>query len=559
MKTNEMIKIKISGPKLIEETIEINKGTTVEEVLQEYKDKMPYPIYACVFDNCYRGLKHILTHDGTLQFLDITNQATWTIYQNSLELLYIKAVHDICGKQTLVTIANSLNKGLYTFTNPLISKEQIQAVENRMKELAKLDIPINKEYMSKKEALELAKSHKLKETYKLLNSINNIDSIHIFSLDDEVDIFYDLMVPSTSYLQYFELRPYKVGALLRYPHPENPLQIPEYEDQTLLYNAFSQANKWGNLMNVEFIADLNEMTKDSNKYEDLFLMQEALHEKNISDISDMIKQENKRVVLICGPSSSGKTTFAKRLCIQLRVNGLKPLYLGTDDYFVEADEKPRDENGEIDLESIKAVDTDLFKKQLNELLQYKEVDLPVFDFLNNTKVFGTRLTKLDKNGVIVIEGIHALNKLLTDSVNDNEKFKIYISPFTPIGIDHHNRIPTTDARMLRRLVRDHQFRGRSASTIIQEWAKVRKSENVNIFPFNVEADVFFNSNCIYELAVLKKYAQPLLQEIKRSEPEYAEAQRMLEFLKFVETIDDDSAINQNSIIREFIGGSSIVK
>lgn len=552
------MKITIKGPKLKAETVELNRDTLVSEILKDYKAKMPYPIYACKFYNHYRGLNHVLTHDGVLEFLDITNQATWTIYQNSLELLYIKAVHDICGKDSLVTIANSLNKGLYTFTNPLMSKKQIKEVEDRMRELVNLDLPIKKEYMSKQEALKIARSHRQTETLKLLKSIKDIDQVHIFSLDDEVGIFYDLMVPSTSYLQYFELRPYKVGALLRYPHPEDPVHIPEYLDQKLLYNAFSEANKWGNLMNIGYISDLNEMVIN-NSYEDLFLMQEALHEKNISDIADIIKAQNKRVVLICGPSSSGKTTFAKRLCIQLRVNGLNPLYLGTDDYFVEMDEKPLDENGEIDLESIRAVDTDLFKKQLSELLQYKEVDLPTFDFIDNTKVFGKRFTKLERNGVIVIEGIHALNKILTDSIDDNEKYKIYISPFTPIGIDHHNRISTTDARMLRRLVRDHQFRGRSATTIIQDWIKVRRSENINIFPFNAEADIFFNSNCLYELAVLKKYAEPLLKEINRSEPEYAEAQRMLGFLKFVEKIDDDSAINQNSIIREFIGGSSIVK
>lgn len=552
------MKVVIKSFDIKEHTIELDKPTTVENILSNYLDKVPYPIYACRFNNIYRGLSHLVTHDGVLEFLDIRNQATWTMYQNSLELLYIKAIHDVCGKDTLITISNSLNKGLYTYTNPLINEKQIEEVEKRMKELVFLDLPIKKEYMNKEEALKLAKEKRLKETVKLLESIKSIDSIHIFSLDDETEIFYDLMVPSTRYLEYFELRKYKKGILLRFPHPEDPLHIPEYEDQPLLYDAFSNANGWGKLMNIAYISDLNEKVV-SNNYEDLFLMQEALHEKNISDIADVIKNKNKRVVLICGPSSSGKTTFAKRLCIQLRVNGLLPLYLGTDDYFVEKDEKPRDENGELDLESIKAVDTKLFKKQLSELLEYKEVDLPIFDFMNDTKVFGKRITKLDRNGVIVIEGIHALNKLLTDTIDDKEKFKIYISPFTPIGIDHHNRIPTTDARMLRRLVRDNQFRARDAKTIIQEWSKVRKAENVNIFPFNSEADVFFNSNCIYELAVLKKYAQPLLKQIKRTEPEYAEAQRMLGFLKFIEPIENDENINNNSIIREFIGGSSLVK
>ena len=550
--------IKISALGFKDEVIKIDKEISVEDLLKKYNNKFPYPIYACKFDNIYRGLSHVIRHDGHLEFLDIRNQSTWQIYQNSLVFLYIKAVHDVCGKKALITISNSLNKGLFTYTKPLMNEEKLKEVEKRMRELVEKDIPFVKEYMNKEDALKIAKANKLDETVKLLESINNIDSIHIFSLEDEIGIFYDLMVPSTSYLQYFDLRLYKKGVLLRYPHPEDPLHIPDYENQELLYNAFSQANKWGKLMDINFISDLNEKIENNN-YEDLFLMQEALHEKNISDIADEIKNNKKHVVLICGPSSSGKTTFAKRLCIQLRVNGLKPLYLGTDDYFVEKNEKPVDENGELDLESIKAVDTSLFKKQLNELLQHKEVDLPIFDFANDKKVFGKRITKLDDDGIIVIEGIHALNRILTDSISDDVKYKIYISPFTPIGIDHRNRISTTDARMLRRLVRDHQFRARDAKTIIQEWTKVRKSENVNIFPFNKEADVFFNSNCIYELAVLKKYAEPLLLEIKRDDVEYAEAQRMLNFLKFIEPIKDDSNINNNSIIREFIGGSSIVK
>ena len=552
------MKITVKGPNLNTEIIDVEENTAVYEVLEKYKDQMPYPIYLCKVNNCYRALAHILRHDSELEFLDIRNQATWIVYQNSLELLYIKAVHDVCGKDSLVTISNSLNKGLYTIINPLVDEDTVKKIEQHMRELVEKDLPIKKEYMSKQEALQLADSLKLKETRKLLESIKNIESVEIFSLDDEIEIFYDLMVPSTSYLTNFELIPYKKGVLLRYPHPEDPFNIPEYEDQELLYNAFSEANRWGSLMHINFVSDLNERI-NNNDYEELFLMQEALHEKRISDIADMIKNEKKRIVLICGPSSSGKTTFAKRLCIQLKVNGMKPLYLGTDDYFVEADEKPVDENGEIDLESIYAVDYKLFIHDLKELLEYKKVDIPTFDFVNSTKVFGQRITQLDKDGVIVIEGIHALNRMLTEGIDDSEKFKIYISPFTPIGIDHHNRIPTTDARMLRRLVRDNQFRGRSAQTIIQEWAKVRKAENVNIFPFNKEADVFFNSNCIYELAVLKKYAEPLLKQIPRSQPEYAEAKRMLNFLRYIDAIDDDSAIINNSIMREFIGGSIIVK
>ncbi len=551
------MKVTLKGPKLKPCEIELEHNTIVTDILKDYESSMPFLIVACKVNNMYRGLNHEIHHDCELEFLDITNQAAWSIYINSLQFLYIKAVHDVMGKEYKVSIENSLNKGLYTNIWPNVNEEDIKRIQTRMKELVELDIPIVKEYMSIENAKKLALVKGRKETVDLLETISNIDDLYIFSLDNETEIFYSLMVPSTGYLTLFELRPYKKGVLLRYPHPEDPLHIPKYEDQELLYNAFSTANRWGNLMNISYVRDLNRMVKN-HQYEDLFLMQEALHEKNISDIADMISQRHKRVVLICGPSSSGKTTFAKRLCIQLRVNGLKPLYMGTDDYFVEMDEKPRDENGELDLESIRAVDVNLFQKDLKGLLEGKEVDMPTFDFVNNTKVFGQRFTRIDSNGVIVIEGIHALNRILTESIDENEKFKIYISPFTPIGIDHQNRISTTDARMLRRLVRDYQFRGRSAKTTLADWPKVRKGENVNIFPFNKEADVFFNSNCIYELSVLKKYAEPLLREIKRNEPGYAEAQRMLGFLKFIVSIEDDSKIVNNSIIREFIGGSTLV-
>ena len=281
--------------------------------------------------------------------------------------------------------------------------------------------------------------------------------------------------------------------------------------------------------------------------------------EKISDIADMIRDRKARVVLICGPSSSGKTTFAKRLCIQLKVNGFKTLYLGTDDYYKELSERVYDENGEPDLESIKAIDTALFSSNISDLLDGKEVDLPRYDFATGGKHFGERMTRLEKNQLVVIEGIHSMNDELTDKIPDSEKFKIYISPFTPISIDHHNRISTTDARLIRRLVRDYKFRNAPAQQTIGMWPKVRSSEDANIFPYNSKADIFFNSNCIYEYAVLKKYVEPILKRIKREEKEYAEAQRILSFFKYFDPIYDDSFIPNNSIIREFIGGSVLVK
>lgn len=538
--------------------IAFEDGDKLESVLKKVEDKLEYPIYLAKLDNAYRALTHKMSHSCEVEFLDLRNQQAWLVYQNSLILMFIKAVHDVLGKNVLVTVNNSLNKGLYVTSNHKFTEEDIENVKKRMHELVDMDLPIVKEHMTKEGARLLARKQKLDEAIKLLNSITNIDDVEIYSLDDEIQIFYNLLVPSTAYVKYFEITSYRNGLILRYPHPSNPLEVAEYEQQELLYNAFSEATKWGQLTNINFVCDLNEKIINEN-IDDVFLMQEALHEKKIGDIADMIKEKKARVVLICGPSSSGKTTFAKRLCIQLRVNGFKTLYLGTDDYYKELEEREYDEKGEPDLESIRAIDTKLFMSNINELLDGKEVDLPRFDFTSASKKYGERLTKLDKNQIIVIEGIHGMNDELTESIDDSLKFKIYISPFTPISIDHHNRISTTDARLIRRLVRDHKFRNAPAQKTINMWPKVRASEDANIFPYNSKADVFFNSNCIYEYAVLKKYAEPLLKRINREEKEYAEAQRLLSFLKYFDPIYDDSYIPNNSIIREFIGGSVIVK
>lgn len=539
-------------------TIEFEDRVKMEDLLKQVEDKLPYKVYLAKLNNAYRALTHITEHSCEVEFLDLRNQEAWHVYQNSLILIFIKAVHDVFGKNVLITVNNSLNKGLFITSSHKFDNNDIDLVTKRMNELIEADIPIVKEHMTKEGARKLAKKQKQEEAIKLLNSITNIDDVEIYSLEDEVQIFYNLMVPSTGYVKYFELTLYKNGLILRYPHPSDPEKVAPYEQQELLYNAFSEATKWGQLMNVNFVCDLNEKIIYDN-IADNILMQEALHEKRISDIADMISEQNKRVVLICGPSSSGKTTFAKRLCIQLNVIGLKTLYMGTDDYYKELHERIYDENGEVDLETVRALDTELFMRNINDLLDGKEVDLPHYDFEKSSKIFGKRFTKLDKNQVIVIEGIHGMNSELTKDIADDVKFKIYISPFTPISIDHHNRISTTDARLIRRLVRDYKFRNAPAQKTISMWPKVRASEDENIFPYNSQADVFFNSNCIYEYAVLKKYAEPILKRITRDEKEYAEAQRMLSFLKYLEPIYDDSIIPNNSIIREFIGGSVIVK
>ena len=551
------MKITVKGNDIKERTLEYPKGIKVEDVLNDVKDELPYPIYSCKLDNAYRALTHIISHDCTIEFLDIRNQATWLVYQNSLILLFVKALHDVCGKDYKVSVRNSINKGLYTTLNKEIDEKTIAKIESYMYELVERDIPIIKEWSSKEAAKKIALDIGQKETYRIIKSMHSMQDLSIYSLEKEKGIFYSLMVPSTSYLKLFELRKYKRGLLIRFPHQKDPSLIQPYQDEQILYDAFRQTYGWGKITGIKYISDMNERVNEN--HEDLFLLQEALHNKRINELSEEILKRNARVVLICGPSSSGKTTFAKRLCIQLRVSGKKTLYLGTDDYFLDRSEMIPDENGELDFESLKAVDTKLFIRDMNNLLKGETVDIPTFDFLKGEKEYGKRITKIDEDTIIVIEGIHALNKKLTDGIPDNTKYKIYISPFSPISLDRINRFPTTDSRMLRRLVRDYQFRGRSVRETLRDWHKVRAGEDTNIFPLGKEADAFFNSNCIYEMGVLKKYAEPLLKEIKRDEEEYAEAQRMLGYLSFVNTIEDDDLIVNNSIIREFIGGSAIVR
>lgn len=541
------------------EEIEVNQGTTIEEIYKQYEKTLPYTILAAKVNNKFEDLTYELFEDCNLELLDMRTQAANLIYQYSLSLIYLKAVYDCLGN-VKVEIQNSLNKGLYTEikTEKPVTARQVHAIEKRMTEIVKEDIPFVKEVVSREEAMDILAQDGLKEKQRILSESLDLNQVKFYSLNGVRDFFYGLMVPSTGYIKYFELMKYRRGVLLRFPHPSDPNVIPEYEDEKKMYQAFGEQTKWDKLLDVNYVADLNDKI-ENGQYKELIQLSEALHEKKIAEIADMIKKQHKRIILIAGPSSSGKTTFARRLCIQLKVNGLNPLYMGTDDYFVERENSPLDEHGEKDYENLHALDIHLFNDNMNDLLAGKEVDLPTFDFMTGHKVFGERITSIKPVQPIVIEGIHALNEKLTEYIPKEEKFKIYISPLTQLNIDAHNRIPTTDERMLRRMVRDNLYRGHNAQSTINSWPKVRAGEDVNIFPYNSEADVLFNSYHVYEIAVLKKYAEPLLRQITPEEPEYAEAIRMLKFLRFFKTIDDDHVIVNNSIIREFIGGSIFVE
>lgn len=537
------------------EEITVERGITIEEIYKGIKDELSYTVLAARVNNKIERLEHRLYNDCRVELLDMRTQEANLIYQNSLCLIYLKAIDDVLGKVD-VDIENAINKGLYTeikCSTPVTAKD-IKKIENRMRQLVKADIPFVREKLTKEEAEAVFMETGCPEKAELLCENQNLRKIPFYSLDGCRDFFYGLMVPSTGYIEHFQLMKYRRGVLLRFPHPSNPNVIPEYVDEKMLYKTFGEQSRWGKLMGINYVSDLNRKI-EQGKLKELIQLSEALHERRIVEIADMITRHKKRIILIAGPSSSGKTTFAQRLCIQLRVNGLQPLYMGTDDYFVERENTPLDEFGEKNYEDLDAVDIHLFNQNINELLEGKTVDMPTFNFITGHKEFGKRFTSIKSSQPIVIEGIHALNEELTRELPAEQKFKIYISPLTQLNIDSHNRVVTTDHRMLRRMVRDYKYRGHSAQSTISSWPKVRAGEDKNIFPYSNEADVLFNSVHLYEICVLKKYAKPLLEAITPDEPEYSDAVRMLNFLRFFKTVDDDSAIVNNSILREFIGGS----
>ena len=531
----------------------------LESLVHEYQHELPYRILIGRVNGRDEELDFIIDKDSTVELLDMRTHSANLVYQHTLSLIYLKAVKDVLGNVG-VEIENSLNKGLYTEikTNIPVTEEQVQAIEKRMRQLVEADVPIVKEVYSREEAVGIWEKYNYPEKSGLLERAADVKEAKFYHIEGYRNFFYGLMAPSAGYIEHFELKKYRRGVLLRFPYYSKPDEIPPFVDDVKLYKAFGEAQKWQQLLGVSYLEDLNRKIAGGGA-KDLILLSEALHEKKIAEIADSITKGRKRIVLIAGPSSSGKTTFARRLCVQLRVNGLEPLYMGTDDYFLNIAETPRGEDGEPNYEDLDALDIGLFNDNMNGLLEGREVDLPEFDFISGTKMFGRRVTSIKPSQPIVIEGIHALNSRLTEYIDDGEKYRIYISPFTQLNIDVHNRVPTTDARILRRIVRDYKYRGHTAAQTIAQWPKVRAGEDKNIFPYNGEADVLFNSALVYELSVLKKYAEPLLEEVKPEQPEYSEAVRMLNFIRYFEAIEEEQYVPNNSIMREFIGGSIFVE
>lgn len=534
------------------------KGTTFYEIVKNYRLEEDMPVVLVKKDEKYFELTNTIEQEGEFELVSINTTIGVKTYARTLQFVLIKAVYDLYP-ESKITIEHSLSKGIFgeIHKEKSLDAEDIIHIKEKMREIINRDIPIRKISVSKEEAIGIFSNYGMDDKVKLLTHVNN-DTVKLYELEGRYDYFYGPMAYSTGVLKSFDLMFYDPGFILRFPDEKNPKNIPQFVEHKKLAKVFYETEQWLNILEVGDVGSLNDKVDSGNIFE-LIRVAEALHEKKIAYISDMIHDRNEvKIVLIAGPSSSGKTTFARRLGIQLRVNGLIPIPISLDDYFVNREETPKDENGEYDFEAIEALDIVLFNKHLNELLLGREVEVPTFNFRIGKREWLGNKIKMPQNGVLVIEGIHGLNDRLTSTIPAHNKFKIYISALTQLNLDNHNRIATTDVRMIRRIVRDFLSRGYGGETTLNMWPSIRRGEERNIFVFQEEADVMFNSTLVYELCVLKKYALEELGKIKPDSPSYYEAWRLKSFLNFFKEVDKDM-VPDNSILREFIGGSCFYK
>ncbi len=532
------------------------KGTTYQKIAEDFQKEYDNDIVLVFVDEKLQELYKKLYKDCEIRFVTTGDEIGHKTYRRSMCFMLVKAIYDAAGEGTVdkVRIHYSVSKGYYCTVegSVVLNQELLDRVTARMEEMIGENMLIGKRSVHTDEAVALFKRYGMHDKEKLFN-YRRVSRVNIYNMNEFEDYYYGYMVPSAGYLKYFKLYLYDEGFVIQMPVKSNPRIVPEFEPQTKLFNVLKESVKWGDLQGIETVGALNDRITKGDVRE-VVLVQEAMQEKRIAEIAGEIAARPEiKFILIAGPSSSGKTTFSHRLSIQLRANGLVPHPIAVDNYFVEREETPRDENGNYDFECLGAVDVELFNTQMQELLAGKEVVIPTFNFLKGSKEYNSKPKKLGENDVLVFEGIHCLNPKLTESLSDENKYKIYISALTQLNVDEHNQIPTTDGRLLRRIVRDARTRGSSAKRTIGMWPSVRRGEEQNIFPYQEEADVMFNSALIYELAVLKPYVEALLFGIEHDCPEYVEAKRLLKFLDYFVGIGSEN-VPMNSLLREFIGG-----
>jgi len=551
-----MVEIICTNNKMVKE---FPVGIKLIEIAETLGIKNKYPIIAGMVNNKLKEMNFQVFKPKTVQFIDITHHIGLRVYLRSLAFILFKAVKELYPNAAL-SIEHSVSKGWYceleNFHNE-ISEEIVENIRRRMKELIAEDIPFVRKEILTKEAAILFENQGLIDKSKLFLSRKQLYS-SVYFLDETVNYFYGYLVPSTGYISKFDLVKYYNGLLILPPKRDNPEEVEKMVPQNKMFKIFREHKKWCEIMEVPYVGFLN-ASVESGKIGDLIKISEALHEKKIAKISDNINKRRNEVklVLISGPSSSGKTTFSMRLGVQLKVLGFKTVQISLDNYFVNREFTPRDENGEYDFECIEALDIERFNLDLMDLMKGQEVEIPKFDFTTGKRFFDGTHLKLEKNSLIIVEGIHGLNPKLTHKIDDKLKYRIFVSALTQLAIDKQNPIPTTDNRLIRRIVRDYRYRNYSALDTLRRWESVRNGEEKFIFPFQENADIMFNSALLYELGVLKTYADPILKEVPENTPEYAEALRLLKFISYFKSISE-KGIPPTSILREFLGDSSFI-
>ncbi len=540
---------------MIEITYKDKKINTEEKTVYElFKNEIKENnIIACRFNNEVKSLNFELKEDGIIELIDISNKDGMRIYRRGLIYILSKAFEELYPNAKTAINYQLSNSMLCEVIDAEVNDEMITKINDKFKEIVEKDIPIIKKVMTKKEAKEFYYKEK-NEKGRLQIEDGYKDTVSLYYCEDYYNYFYGILPISTGFAKIYEIVKYHNGILIRYPNSKDINKLPVFEENKKLLETLDEYERLHETLHVQTLYKLNRIIK-RKKIKEYILLDEALHEKKMAKIADDIVNRKKvKVVLIAGPSSSGKTTFAHRLGIQLRLNGLKPVTISVDNYFVERENNPKDENGNYDFECIEAIDTKLFNEHILKLLNGEEIDVPTFDFEVGTKRYNGEKMRLKDDQILVIEGIHCLNDKLTSLIPKDQKYKIYISCLTVLNVDFNNRISTTDSRLIRRIVRDNQFRGYSALHTLRMWDSVNRGEEKNIFPYQEQSDSMFNSSLIYEIAVLKDYAIPLLKEIKNTEPEYSEAKKLLSLLEYFESVPSEY-VPTNSLLREFIGGS----
>ena len=536
---------------------DVPMGSSLEELIEVFGVKMPHLIANAKVNNKTESLAYRIYRPKRIEYVDISNSSAMRTYVRSLCFILAKAVDDLFP-DAQIFIEHSVSNGYYfqIDAGQIIGKEQLDNIRKRMHEIVDANIPFESIEDETTDVVKLFRKHRMEDKALLLETSDFLYA-HYFRLGNYIDYYYGCIVPSTGYIKLFDIHQYNGGFLLQVPSRTEPEQLAPIVKQEKLLNVYREHLKFLKISNLNNVGDLNK-TKIDGRISDVIQISEAYQAKQISEIAAQIRQkydEGVRLILISGPSSSGKTTFRKRLEIELFVEMLKPSGLSLDDYFVERDKTPVDEFGEKDYESLYALDLELFEENLLALMNGNEVELPSYNFVSGKREFKGDRLKMDANSILIVEGIHALNPELTERIPAINKFMIYVSALTSISLDNHNWIPAADNRLLRRLVRDYRYRGYSAVETISRWESVRRGEEKWIFPYQENADVMFNSAMIYELAAIRRHVEPILQQVPKTDPEYAEAYRLLKFLSYFNYITDRE-LPPTSLLREFLGGSS---